>query len=466
MTNLSNPECTLCLVKLDNFECLRIHMTKAHNESDHDRIERLYKTFSSHPSSVKEDNKSEEKMDNVCELCEKILPNKVQKNNHKLFQHTVKADKIKCEFCNKICDGLMNLCSHISCTHAELFPKMPNRGNCCDMCFARFENSEELDKHKLDIHSPDSFYEKLVEDISGECRICKKIVNQNELENHFKSEHISYIETRSKPKVKDDEVCFVLEEVLDKVIELSDNDEEDEIESVEEDEINIEYDYSIEKSKGDESFKGKKPLFVQAVKAFKQLLMEKGDKNGKIINNHKMVVKDAREVSYGMEADIEITTGKMKGLARAKIWGPSKSSTKKNRCTILIERYPNSEIIFATKLSRKIVKPLLDTYLKGLGWKNIMKKSTINITDRVQCFDCEKSFGKGYIKTHMIKMHKTKCSLCNKTFQREHDLRNHTKNVHEKSELDFHRNTKQSEIIITPTKFVSPVAVKNPLVKI
>ena len=131
--------------------------------------------------------------------------------------------------------------------------------------------------------------------------------------------------------------------------------------------------------------------------------MEKGDNNGKIINQHKMVVKDAREVSYGMEADIEITTGKMKGLARAKIYGPSKSSTKKNRCTILIEKYPNpnSEVKFATALSRKIVKPLLDTYLKGLGWKNIMTNSTINITDRVQCLDCEKSFGREYIKTHI-----------------------------------------------------------------
>ena len=191
--------------------------------------------------------------------------------------------------------------------------------------------------------------------------------------------------------------------------------------------------------------------------------MEKGDKKRKIINQHKMVVKDAREVSYGMEADIEITTGKMKGLARAKIYGPSKSSTKKNRCTILIEKYPNpnSEVKFATILSRKIVKPLLDTYLKGLGWKNIMKNSTINITDRVQCLDCEKSFGKGYIKTHMVKMHKNKCSLCKKTFQKVYDLKNHEKNVHNKSENDIHKNAKQSEISITPKKVFNPGSEKE-----
>ena len=251
-------------------------MTKAHNESDHDRIERLYKTFSSHPSSVKEDNKSEEKMDNVCELCEKILPNKVQKNNHKLFQHTVKADKINCEFCNKICDGLMNLCSHISSSHAELFPKKPDRGNCCDMCFARFESSEELNKHMLERHSPYSFYEKLVEDISGECRICKKIVNQNELQNHFRSEHSSYIDTRSKPNVNDDEESSVLEEVLDKVIELSDNDEEEDIESEEDDEINIDYDYSVEKVKGDESYKGKNLCLYRQSKHSKSFLWKRG----------------------------------------------------------------------------------------------------------------------------------------------------------------------------------------------
>ena len=276
MTNLSNPECTLCYVKFDNFECLRVHMTKTHNESEHSKMERLNTTFSSQISSVKVDKKTEEQMDNVCELCEKILPNKVQKNNHKLFQHTVRADKIKCEFCNKIFDGLMNLCSQISLSHAELFPNKPDRGICCDMCFARFESSEELNKHMLERHSPDSFYEKLVEDISGECSVCKKIVNQNDLENHFISEHSSYIDTRSKPNVKDEEVILVIEEVLDKVIELSDNDEEEEIESEEDIEINIDYEYSIEKIKGDESYKGKKTIVCTGCQSTQTAFYGKG----------------------------------------------------------------------------------------------------------------------------------------------------------------------------------------------
>ena len=48
-----------------------------------------------------------------------------------------------------------------------------------------------------------------------------------------------------------------------------------------------------------------------------------------------MVVKDPREVGYGMEADIEISVGKMKGLEKIKIYGPSKSPTKKNHAQLL-----------------------------------------------------------------------------------------------------------------------------------
>ena len=198
--------------------------------------------------------------------------------------------------------------------------------------------------------------------------------------------------------------------------------------------------------------KGKKPLFVQSVKAIKQLLTEKGDINAKIINEHKIVVKDSREVSYGMEADIEISKGRIKGLAIAKIWGPSKSATKKNRCTIIISRYPNFDPNFATKLSRKVIRPLLESYLKGQGWKDLMKKSSIVIKDRTKCTDCEKSFGNRYLKTHMVKMHNNTCNICNTTFESVVKLNNHMMQTHRQNIIPNVKNSTKPPIVLKVQK--------------
>ena len=81
-----------------------------------------------------------------------------------------------------------------------------------------------------------------------------------------------------------------------------------------------------------------------------------------------------RDVSYAMEADIEISKGRVKGLARVKVWGPSKSSNAKNKCTIIVSKYPHADSTYVTVLSRKVIKPLLDAYLKGVGWMYQLKQ--------------------------------------------------------------------------------------------
>ena len=235
------------------------------------------------------------------------------------------------------------------------------------MCYTQFENEDKVNAHMNEKHSPESFYEKLVEDISGCCRICKKSCIPSEIEEHCKNEH------NLDKGPRDSEVNGVIEDVLNKVIDLSDNEsdleDEDQTET-EDEEINIYFEHSVEEVKCEESYKGKKPLFVQCVKSLKKLFTEKGDIKGKVINKHNMVVKDARDISYGIEADVEISVGKLKGLTKVKIWGPSKSATKKNQCTIIISRYQNSDPKFATMMSRKIIKPLLESFTKGLGWKD------------------------------------------------------------------------------------------------
>ena len=55
-------------------------------------------------------------------------------------------------------------------------------------------------------------------------------------------------------------------------------------------------------------------MFVQSVIALKKLINDKGE--SKIINKHKMVVRDVRDVKYdGIEAEIEVSKGEEKAEA-------------------------------------------------------------------------------------------------------------------------------------------------------
>ena len=165
------------------------------------------------------------------------------------------------------------------------------------------------------------------------------------------------------------------------MIIMQDNDtdiggSEDEDDSDEEDQdINIEYEYTEQSG----TFKGNKPTFVHAVTAIKDLFTEKkgGDK---AINKHKISVKDMRDIEYGKEIDIEIFDGQLKGLARMNIWGPSQTGKgkKKNKCTIMTKRYPGYGKEFPKMVSVKIIKPLLDCFLKGENWDNLFKTEVPN----------------------------------------------------------------------------------------
>ena len=165
-------------------EYLSVHMKSVHNESDHERIERLSQTFKS--VTFKEDNEEiwkvqpksfdcvecgeifssreeqtihnknhhinslvnkEDDNDNVCDLCDKVLPNKTQKSNHMIFQHTVNSDILQCDYCDYICSDLMKLCKHISSEHSELFPKREIMDNKCDMCYVEFATKDEVTTH-------------------------------------------------------------------------------------------------------------------------------------------------------------------------------------------------------------------------------------------------------------------------------------------------------------------------------
>ena len=97
---------------------------------------------------------------------------------------------------------------------------------------------------------------------------------------------------------------------------------------------------------------------------------------------------------------------------------------------------------FAKMLSRKIVKPLLDLYLKGVGWKSlikneIIKKEKVPDQEKTICSHCEKLFGKGYIKKHVEKMHIVPCNICDKRFKTLTDMNNHSKLTHSQAAIEI-----------------------------
>ena len=211
MPALQTPKCAICQTTFKDMEYLNTHMKAVHDESDHERLERITQilksdenkklmkntskvTFSEENNHnikyhVISDDSEEDIDDNICELCDKVLPNKTQKSNHMLFQHTVRKDRLKCDYCGFMCTELMNLCKHISKEHSEKFAKKEILENKCDMCYLQFDDKEKVTSHMSKMHSPESFYEKIVEDISGECRVCKKEVCYNEMEDHFQKNH-------------------------------------------------------------------------------------------------------------------------------------------------------------------------------------------------------------------------------------------------------------------------------------
>ena len=156
-----------------------------------------------------------------------------------------------------------------------------------------------------------------------------------------------------------------------------------------------------------------------------------------------MVVKDVRIVKYeGIEAEVEVSKGADKGVATLKIWGPSRAAKGKKKCTIMSVKYSSCDGKFANILSRKIIKPLLDSYLKGLGWKsminNVIVKKKKNLNGQKHlCPHCEKPFVKNYLKTHIEKMHCVQCNICENKFKNYTDMENHRELNHSQAAINI-----------------------------
>ena len=207
-------------------------------------------------------------------------------------------------------------------------------------------------------------------------------------------------------------------------VKEGDSDEED----TKDDDIVIDYDYNEE----EEKYNGKKPAFANAVVALKTMFEKSANENVKIINEHKVDVKYFRKVKHGVEADIEVSkmNSKTKGFALVKIWGPSKG---KNKCTIMVSNIKKHDAKSAKTLSTRVIKPLLDNYLTGKGWKSLVQNFSDG-EDKVKCTVCDKPYSKAYLKIHTKKATCTECKIC---FRTKNGLEGHNRKVHENSAINL-----------------------------
>ena len=148
-------------------------------------------------SLMVENSIPEKKVNIVCELCEKVFPNRVQKSNHKLLVHTVRAEILKCDYCSEEFEGLKNLCKHISHAHSELFPK--RRGNQCYICSKIFSTIEETTNHMDESHSPDSFYEQIKDDIVERPKSTK--YDNKVIKPEYKVEEVKIVDIVNKDSI-------------------------------------------------------------------------------------------------------------------------------------------------------------------------------------------------------------------------------------------------------------------------
>ena len=146
-------------------------------------------------------------------------------------------------------------------------------------------------------------------------------------------------------------------------------------------------------------------------------------------------------MNHGYEYEVEISKEKDKGVAVLKLFGPN----GKKEHTIMINQSRKHDVKFVEILAMEIIKPLLDKFENGEGWKNLLKSHpalTCNICNKTLC--TEKN-----LKNHMGKIHGTSdlnfCNLCDFKSHLENDLTIHLLN-HKSDNLDIESENEKEGI--------------------
>ena len=173
----------------------------------------------------------------------------------------------------------------------------------------------------------------------------------------------------------------------------------------------------------------------------------------KTFEDTNVLVLDTRKNGVALDIEVQVMLKSERGVAMIKLYGPYSPQDKKEN-VIMVTKNKRSNEKFVTILAEKIVKPMIDGFVKE-EYEGVKQEDNL-------CSICEKAFKSSTgVKSHMTRMHKGKsgeslekedkkeynelCDKCESKVKAEKKylalqlLRKHKKDQHPKncSECDF-----------------------------
>ena len=316
--DIIHPVCDVCNTKFKSIQVMNVHMKNIHSETDDLRIKRLenFIGMTLQQESIMKKVQVSKSFD--CTECGLLFDTQGQQREHYEKNHIKQVIVIEpdTEFLTQNTLDLEIMLKSINqeslfCS-AEEFDKdfkdilnekedsdndeISHRYTCVD-CKFKASSKKLLRTHRRFVHDLNFF----------SCQFCgSKTKTTGAMKLHKENVHQSTCENK-------DTVINLEKEDNDIRNKIESSEEEEEDDSEDEEDIIVDYQYTVDEESGAESDKGNKPSFVESVKAVKHLIQDKGCGYIKKINSHNMIVRDVRHVDYGLEADVEISKGRLRG---------------------------------------------------------------------------------------------------------------------------------------------------------
>ena len=302
----------------------------------------------------------------------------------------------------------------------------------CSLCRFTTRDMAELKNHLITEHNKDK-YNWMVEEIEEEfsCDECdEKYSRKSELELHLNKLHggeRGLDVGTSQVKQADGETSYIEVEVK--------QENEDLDMSFDEQTSNVTTEYKEKEWPTGYTFKSKSKQFAAIMNHLTNTLKSRKVQE---INGIKFRTLNCESVGGVTEIEIEVIDNlftetddpeekpkKVKGNAKVKIWSPNAKNPKKKDCTIMVDKIREHDKKFVKLIARKVVKPTIDSLLKGDGTSNLLKTPH------------EKTIG----KTSLI-AEEYKCDCCHMKFGTEHGMRVHKGRMHSENKRKLTENEK------------------------
>ena len=86
------------------------------------------------------------------------------------------------------------------------------------------------------------------------------------------------------------------------------------------------------------------------------------------------MVLEERNIPHGVEFLIKIQDGR----AVVKFFGPN----SKEEYSLVVNKSKKNDVEFVEKLTKSVIKPLLDKHISGEGWKTLISKDKVPDDDK------------------------------------------------------------------------------------